>query len=90
MEKLDFDAEKVGLNRSDYIRKRVLGHRIHLKPGFFDEEVIRQLKRIGNNLNQSVKLYHEQKKEPIELKQTAIKIDQMLEVMMETILSKVD
>ncbi len=46
------NAERVGMTPSAYVRALALGQRVTPKPGKSGHELIRQLSRVGNNLNQ--------------------------------------
>ncbi len=56
-------AEKAGLTEASFLRESALGKKI-VAPSFSQEEekiIKRQIKGIGNNLNQLTKLAHERK-----------------------------
>lgn len=50
--KLQDDISKSNITISDYIRKLILEERIKEKPGYEFYEVMKQLSKIGVNLNQ--------------------------------------
>ena len=52
-------AEKVGLNLSDYIRNRAVGFEPREKPPKEFYEAIKQIRLIGNNINQIARLANE-------------------------------
>ena len=52
-------AEKVGLNLSDYIRNRAVGFEPREKPPKEFYEAIKQIRMIGNNINQITRLANE-------------------------------
>lgn len=52
-------AEKVGLNLSDYIRNRAVGFEPREKPPKEFYEAIKQIRMIGNNINQIARLANE-------------------------------
>lgn len=49
-------AEKVGLNMSEYIRSRALGFEPREKPPIEFYEAIKQIRAVGNNINQIARL----------------------------------
>lgn len=50
--KLKSDVKRVQTTQSDYIRKLILNKKLREKPDERFYEVMRQMTRIGNNLNQ--------------------------------------
>ncbi len=52
-------AEKVGLTLSDYIRSRAIGFEPREKPTKDFFEAIKQIRMIGNNINQIARLTNE-------------------------------
>ncbi len=52
IEALELKSKKVGLNESEYIRKLILGYEPREKPDDRFYETMKQLRAIGNNLNQ--------------------------------------
>ncbi len=59
-------AEKYGLRLNEFVLKTSLGKKIIVAQGL--DEVVRQQKAIGNNLNQLTRLAHEGKVSVIDLK----------------------
>lgn len=57
-EELEDRADRAGLSLSEYIRRRALGKKIKTK---VEEETIRQIRRVGVNLNQVAKWANEGK-----------------------------
>lgn len=55
---IDENDQMAGLTRADYLRRRTVGYYISPKPSYYDKEAIRQLKKVGNNLNQLTKHFH--------------------------------
>lgn len=52
-EKLQNDVEKMNSNnRSDYLRKLIIGAKVKARPGYEFYEVMKQMTKIGVNLNQ--------------------------------------
>lgn len=51
-DRISANAERAGVTMSAYIRSLALGKPLRQKPGAMAGELIRQLNRIGNNLNQ--------------------------------------
>lgn len=49
-------AEKVGLNKSEYIRQRILRYEPREKPPREFYEAIKQIRAVGNNINQIARL----------------------------------
>lgn len=54
---LEERAERAGLSLSEYIRRRALGKPVKTA---VDEEAVRQMQRVGVNLNQIAKRAHQQ------------------------------
>lgn len=48
-------ADLAGLSETEYVRKRILGHKITLPPSKADAALLMELNRIGVNLNQLTK-----------------------------------
>lgn len=72
-------ADRAGTSVSSYARDMVLGGRVIVRRGrSLDYESFEQLRRIGVNLNQAVKLYHATGKPPAELAAAAERIDELL------------
>lgn len=59
-------AERYGLKLNEFVLKTALGKKIIVAQGL--DEVVRQQKAIGNNLNQLTRLAHEGKVSVIDLK----------------------
>lgn len=55
VENLKIKSDKAGMNESEYIRKLILGYKLREKPDDRFYEVMKQLRLIGNNLNQIAK-----------------------------------
>ncbi|MDE4063242.1 plasmid mobilization protein [Phaeobacter gallaeciensis] len=51
-DRISANAERAGVSMSAYIRSLALGKPLRQKPGAMAGELIRQLTRVGNNLNQ--------------------------------------
>jgi hypothetical protein len=51
-DRISANAERAGVTMSAYIRSLALGKPLRQKPSVLADELIRQLSRIGNNLNQ--------------------------------------
>ena len=51
-DRISANAERAGVSMSAYIRSLALGKPLRQKPSVLADELIRQLSRIGNNLNQ--------------------------------------
>ena len=60
---LEGRAERAGLSLSEYIRRRALGKPVKTA---VEEEAVRQMQRVGVNLNQLVKRAHQQGVEAVE------------------------
>jgi predicted HicB family RNase H-like nuclease len=60
---LEERAERAGLSMSEYIRRRALGKRVK---SAVDEEAVRQMQRVGVNLNQIARRAHQQGVEAVE------------------------
>lgn len=72
-------ADRAGLTVSSYARGMVLGGRVIVRRGrSLDYESFEQLRRIGVNLNQAVKLYHATGEPPEALVAAAERIDRLL------------
>ena len=65
-EKVHQRAEKHGLKLNEFVLKTALGKKIIVAQGL--DEVVRQQKAIGNNLNQLTRLSHEGKVSVVDLK----------------------
>lgn len=61
-EELKARADRAGLNLSEYIRSRALGKKIKTE---VEEEAIRQIRRVGTNLNQIAKWANEGKDQAV-------------------------
>ena len=59
-------AERYGLKLNEFVLKIALGKKIIVAQGL--DEVVRQQKAIGNNLNQLTRLAHEGKIKAVDLK----------------------
>ena len=59
-------AERYGLKLNEFVLKTALGKKIIVAQGL--DEVVRQQKAIGNNLNQLTRLAHEGKVTVVDLK----------------------
>ena len=53
---IKFRAEKVGLNLSDYIRSRAIGYEPREKPPRDFYDAIKQIRAVGNNINQIARI----------------------------------
>ena len=62
-------AKQASLSMSEFIREAALGHKIIVRQANANFELVQELKRSGNNLNQLAKLYHSTNQEPFELKE---------------------
>ncbi len=58
-------AEKYGLRLNEFVLKTALGKKIIVAQGL--DEVVRQQKAVGNNLNQLTRLAHEGKIKTVDL-----------------------
>ena len=54
-------AEAAGLTVSAYLRSTALGHRPKPKPSRVASELVRELNRIGVNLNQFLRMFHRER-----------------------------
>jgi len=52
------NAAAVGMNRHDYVRALIAGHKPQAKSGGYDPRILNELNAIGNNLNQAVRDMH--------------------------------
>jgi hypothetical protein len=53
---LDKIVDKVGLNKSEYIRERILGYEPREKPPKEFYDAIKEIRAVGNNINQIARL----------------------------------
>ena len=66
---IEAKAKQASLSMSEFIREAALGHKIIVRQANTNFELVQELKRSGNNLNQFAKLYHSTNQEPFELRE---------------------
>lgn len=72
-------AKSAGLTESAYLRSAAIKAKIDMPVASTDFAVSRELRYVGNNLNQLTKLFHSTGGEPPELRATLTSLDQVLQ-----------
>jgi hypothetical protein len=78
-------AKGIDLPLTTYAREMILKGQIIITQteGQIDPAVFLELRRIGNNINQAVKKYHEVGTPPPILEQLAVKLDELLDALID-------
>ena len=74
-------AKQAGMSLSAYIRAVSLGENIIIQETNADFETVRQLRKIGNNLNQLTKHYHSTGTKPYQLDAILSKLETLFDAM---------
>lgn len=82
---IDARAKQVSLSMSEFIREAALGHKIIVRQSNTNFDLVQELKRSGNNLNQLAKLYHSTNKEPFELREALSRHERVLHKIFEAL-----
>lgn len=72
-------ADLAGLDETEYVRRRVLGHKIILPPSKADAVLLMELNRIGVNLNQLTKQANAGKDMPYSIHSVITQLQTVLE-----------
>ena len=78
-------AKEASLSMSEYIRDAALGQKIIVRNANANFELVQELKRSGNNLNQLAKIYHSTKREPFELREALNRHNKVLNKIFESL-----
>ena len=78
---IEQQAANAGLSLTEYVRRRVLGHRINPRPARVDFELVNQLRKIGVNLNQQTRRLHETGQVPDELRRLWGKFERLTDIL---------
>ena len=80
---IEQQAANAGLTPTDYVRARLLHHRIIPRSSVGNVELIRELKRSGNNLNQQTAKLHKTSEVPEALRRVWAKHEQLLDLLLD-------
>lgn len=78
-------AKKASISLSEFMRESALGNKIVIKESSTNFDLVQELKRSGNNLNQLAKLFHSNNQEPFELREALQRHERVLNKIFESL-----